>query len=761
MNQNNETEQLDEGFLNDFANTFVFKFIARFLIITQITFGIPVPAYASVVGMESAAPAVVSGVSVGNYELVSTKRITRILFEYTYKATVNNQGNTNLTEVTASLLSQAPATTVVDGSLTFGNVSAGASAVSQDTFTIRQDRAFAFNPSDLVWTVTAEPLNQKPIANAGNDQSVAVGTTVSLDGSASTDADGDNLTYSWGVISAPCPVQLSDDTVVQPSFTVNCPGEYVLQLVVNDGQVSSVADEVVISTVNTKPVANAGFDQTVAVDDVVMLDGSASSDVDGDILSFHWSIVSAPIDSGALISDASIARPELTFNKSGNYVIQLIVNDGLSDSDPDVVVISTSNSVPIAKAGNDRAVAVGNVVTLDGSASSDVDGDVLAFTWALVSAPVNSTATLSEIHAVKPTFDADLPGVYVAQLIVNDGTVDSVPDTVTITTENNKPTANAGPDQTVPLNSVVTLNALASSDLDQDVLTFHWSLTSKPQGSLAELNDPNVAQPQFEVDVPGSYVAQLIVNDGQVNSDADTVTITTENSKPVADAGPDQTVLQDILVQLDGSASKDADADPLTYQWSFTSQPQGSNVALSDTKTQKPTFTPHIPGLYVLQLIVNDGKLNSDADTVSITVEAEQVAVPNVVGLTQAAAESAIVNAKLVVGAIIQQSSDQIPAGQVISQNPLAGSLANKDSAVDLVVSSGPAKATVPAVVGSTQAVAEAAIVAAKLALGTVSPQSNDTVPAGTVISQSPVAGTLVNIGSAVDIVVSSGPQLL
>ena len=70
-----------------------------------------------------------------------------------------------------------------------------------------------------------------------------------------------------------------------------------------------------------------------------------------------------------------------------------------------------------------------DTVTLDGSASSDVDGDLLEFNWSFTSIPSGSNATLSDETAVMPTFDADLPGIYVARLIVNDGTVDSAPDT--------------------------------------------------------------------------------------------------------------------------------------------------------------------------------------------------------------------------------------------------------------------------------------------------------------------------------------------
>jgi len=134
------------------------------------------------------------------------------------------------------------------------------------------------------------------------------------------------------------------------------------------------------------------------------------------------------------------------------------------------------------------------------------------------------------------------------------------------------------------------------------------------------------------------------------------------------------------------------------------------------------------------------------------------VSVPNVVGNTQAAATTAITAAGLVVGTVTTASSATVPAGSVISESPVAGTSVAQGSSVNLVVSSGPAQVAVPNVVGSTQAAATTAITGAGLVLGTVTTASSTTVAAGNVISESPVAGTQVNVGSAVNLVVSSGP---
>jgi beta-lactam-binding protein with PASTA domain len=138
-----------------------------------------------------------------------------------------------------------------------------------------------------------------------------------------------------------------------------------------------------------------------------------------------------------------------------------------------------------------------------------------------------------------------------------------------------------------------------------------------------------------------------------------------------------------------------------------------------------------------------------------------QVDDPNVQGDTQAAATAAITAAGLSVGTITMQASGTVAVGDIISESPVAGTNVSSGSAVDLVVSSGPAPVSVPNVVGDTQAAATTAITGAGLVIGTVTMQSSATVAAGNIISESPAAGTSVSKGSTVNLIVSSGPAVV
>jgi len=277
--------------------------------------------------------------------------------------------------------------------------------------------------------------NALPLADAGADQSVAVGDLVTLDGSGSSDPEGSLLTFAWTLLSKPggSLATLSDATIVNPQFTVDQAGSYVVELIVNDGSQDSVADSVTISTINSKPVANAGPDQGVTLGDTVQLDGSGSFDPDGDSLTFSWSLTVTPIGSLATLSDATAINPTLEADVFGTYEVTLAVHDGQVPSAQDTVVISTINVDPIADAGPDQAVAVGDTVSLDGTGSTDPDGLSITFTWSFVSQPLGSSATLSDPTSPTPDFDADVAGTYLVQLIVNDGTDDSAPETVSIT----------------------------------------------------------------------------------------------------------------------------------------------------------------------------------------------------------------------------------------------------------------------------------------------------------------------------------------
>ena len=189
------------------------------------------------------------------------------------------------------------------------------------------------------------------------------------------------------------------------------------------------------SVINLVPIANAGTDQNITTWSLVTLDGSGSRDSDNGTLTYNWTFASTPSGSSATLSEAAAVSPTFTPDMDGIFVLNLVVSDGTDNSPAESVTVTaaTANSIPVATAGPDQNLATGGRVTLDGSGSSDANDDSLTYSWTLTSAPNGSSASLSDSTAVNPTFIADLDGVYILSLVVNDGTDSSAADTLTIT----------------------------------------------------------------------------------------------------------------------------------------------------------------------------------------------------------------------------------------------------------------------------------------------------------------------------------------
>jgi hypothetical protein len=403
------------------------------------------------------------------------------------------------------------------------------------------------------------------------------------------------------------------------------PGDYRIQLVVTDSHsaASDPAEVLVKSTPNSAPVANAGEDQGIAdVGTTVQLDGSQSTDPDGDAITFAWAITTKPDGSLAALSDSAADKPTFVADVRGDYVIELVVNDGLISSAPDSVAVSFENLIPVADAGKDETVEPGELVLLDGTASYDPDENYpLTYAWQILFKPDESTAALIDPDTPTASFTADLPGDYLVQLVVTDSLgAASDPSTVFISTSNSAPVANAGADQFIERAGVtVQLDGSLSFDPDGDPITSEWAITTKPNGSAAALSDPTAVNPTFVADLLGTYIIELVVSDpsGLVSA-PDEVVASSDNVRPVADAGLNRVVFVGETVQLDGSGSYDANLDLLTYSWNFVDEPKGSLVQLSDATVVDPTFVPDIQGIYIVSLGVNDGELDSRPSNVTI-----------------------------------------------------------------------------------------------------------------------------------------------
>ena len=239
----------------------------------------------------------------------------------------------------------------------------------------------------------------------------------------------------------------------------------------------------------------------------------------------------------------------------------------------------------------------------------------------LANSPGNPTIADISLPATPPSISAFLLRLVSFRGFEADGTAVGLTAQLT-PNANSAPVANAGPDQSVRAGATVLLDGSGSSDDNTPTaaLKYAWSFASTPAGSQAALVGASSQSPSFVVDVPGTYVVQLVVTDGSgLSSAPDEVAISSSNLAPTANAGPDLLVIAGNLVTLNGAASFDPESDPLTFSWVFTGVPAGSTAVLSGSNTSLAAFVPDIPGTYTVNLVVSDPIGPSMPDGVVIT----------------------------------------------------------------------------------------------------------------------------------------------
>ncbi len=275
-------------------------------------------------------------------------------------------------------------------------------------------------PPDVV--LDPMPANAAPVAVVGGPYSGEAGSTlIQFDGSGSSDPDNDPLTYSWDFGDG--------DTTsgVMPTHTYASAGNYAVTLIVNDGTVDSepsiTTAEITQPPVNLAPTADPGGPYTAEPGQTIEFDGSASSDPNGDALSYSWDFGDGNTSSGAM--------PAYSYAAAGNYTVSLVVNDGELDSliatTTAIIEAAPANRAPTADAGGPYAAETGRVVEFDGRGSSDPDGDMLSYLWNFGDGNTGDGETTAHMYGSA--------GTYEVTLVVNDGEFDSEPSATTATIE--------------------------------------------------------------------------------------------------------------------------------------------------------------------------------------------------------------------------------------------------------------------------------------------------------------------------------------
>jgi len=197
---------------------------------------------------------------------------------------------------------------------------------------------------DIAFKIKYRAAYTNPIAIAGEDTLIAPNNIVPLDAAASLDPKGGTLSYKWELVSKPegSSATIADANAAKTSITPDVKGKFEVGLTVTAGGVSSVQDIFSI-TVSNKPVAVIDQGETINVAKgsrytYVDLSATGSHDVDGDELTYKWTVVEGA--DACSMTDETAASTKMQTRTEGSCKIQLVVNDGVSDSDPVFITIN-------------------------------------------------------------------------------------------------------------------------------------------------------------------------------------------------------------------------------------------------------------------------------------------------------------------------------------------------------------------------------------------------------------------------------------
>ena len=524
---------------------------------------------------------------------------------------------------------------------TLGTPNASATTLTglvQGTYVFRltvTDNGGATDIDNIVVTVNAA-ANQVPSANAGNNIVLTLPTNSTTLAGSGTDLDGTISSYAWTRISGPTTFTLGTANAASTALTGLVQGVYVFRLTVTDNSGATATDDVTVTVnpaviPNQPPVARAGNDIVMTLPtNATTLNGNASTDADGTIVSYSWTRISGPAT--YTISSPGSAATGLNNLVAGVYVFRLTVTDNSGASSTDDITITVNaaaNQPPVANAGNDITITLPvNSTTLTGS-GTDPDGTITGYAWARVSGP--ATFTLGNATAASTALTGLVQGVYVFRLTVTDNNGSTGTDNITVVVNpanapsNQTPTANAGSDRTITLPVNTTTLTGSGTDPDGTIVGYNWVKVSGPATFL--LSNASAASTPLSNLVQGVYVFRLTVTDNYGATATDNVTVTVNAAIPGANQPPVARTTADSIVlilptnstSLNGTTSTDADGVIAAYEWTQLSGPTTATISGAGVATTQVTGLTL--GVYTFQLKVTDDDGASSTRAIKVTVK--------------------------------------------------------------------------------------------------------------------------------------------
>jgi YD repeat-containing protein len=307
--------------------------------------------------------------------------------------------------------------------------SKGASADKQVTIVVRTTAPANTAPQVVVLATVP------PASSGSNTVSTALGYTVALTSGGSKDPSGAALSYAWTLVSKPAAstVKLSSSVGVFSQLVPDVMGDYVVQVIATNASGVASSYQTTVSVKNQRPQASIGTNAVptsqingptvrLPANTTLTLRGTGSTDADGDVLTYTWTLEGKPAGSTSALSSSTGATVQLTTDVSGSYAVRLRVTDPAGAYSEQVLSIESGNTPPTAQVDKTNiSIINGAAANVSAAYSSDADGDTLTYAWAIDARPAGSSATIATPSTAQLAFVPDVAGMYVASVTVSDG----------------------------------------------------------------------------------------------------------------------------------------------------------------------------------------------------------------------------------------------------------------------------------------------------------------------------------------------------
>lgn len=499
------------------------------------------------------------------------------------------------------------------------------------TFTYKSNDG-ALDSNTATVTINVLAINDIPTLAATQTLTTAEDTVLNFNLNAGTDVEGSSLTYTKltdpasGTLT--CTGGTSRACVYTPAANYN--GSVSFTYKVNDGAADSTTATVTINITAVNDAPTLASTQTVSTneDTALTFDLTAGADTEGSALTYLKLTNPA---SGTLTCSGGVSRsctytPVANYNGSVSFTYK--VNDGALDSTISTVTINVTavNDAPTLAATQSLSTNEDTVLNLNLTAGVDVDGDTL--TYNIVTTPASGTlsCTGGTSRACIYTPVANFNGSTTFTYRVNDGALNSTTNTVTITVTavNDAPTLAATQSVTTNEDTVLNFSLTAGADTEGSTLSY-VVLTSPASGTLSCTGGTSRACTYTPAaNVTGAVTFTYKVNDGSLDSTSATVTIniTPVNDAPTLAATQSVSTNEDTAITFDLAIGTDIEGSALTY--TKLTNPASGTLTCTGGASRSCTYTPvaNYHGAVTFTYKVNDGALDSNTATVTITVNA-------------------------------------------------------------------------------------------------------------------------------------------